>query len=62
MFGTNVKVQFSCSKALALPICAPAKGSIVTVASDAGLQGNVACSVYGASKGAVVSFTKSLSP
>ena len=37
------------------------KGSIVTVASDAGLQGNVACSVYGASKGAVVSFTKSLS-
>ena len=37
------------------------QGSIVTIASDAGLQGNVACSVYGASKGAVVSFTKSLS-
>lgn len=38
------------------------KGSVVTIASDAGLQGsNVACSVYGASKGAVVSFTKSLS-
>ena len=36
-------------------------GSIVTISSDAGLQGNVACTVYGASKGAVVSFTKSLS-
>ena len=35
-------------------------GSIVTVSSDAGLQGNVACSIYGATKGAVVAFTKSL--
>ena len=38
---------------MALPYLRSSKGSIVTIASDAGLQGNVACSVYGASKGAV---------
>ncbi len=60
MFGTNVKgTVFLCQAAL--PFIQRSKGSIVTVSSDAGLQGNVACSVYGASKGAVVSFTKSLS-
>ncbi|WP_251424549.1 SDR family NAD(P)-dependent oxidoreductase [Veillonella agrestimuris] len=60
MFGTNVKgTVFLCQAAL--PYLRKTKGSIVTVSSDAGLQGNVACSVYGASKGAVVSFTKSLS-
>lgn len=60
MFGTNVKgTVFLCQAAL--PHLRSSKGSIVTVASDAGIQGNVACSVYGASKGAVVSFTKSLS-
>ena len=60
MFGTNVKgTVFLCQAAL--PYLRASKGSIVTIASDAGLQGNVACTVYGASKGAVVSFTKSLS-
>ena len=60
MFGTNVKgTVFLCQAALRY--LRASKGSIVTIASDAGLQGNVACSVYGASKGAVVSFTKSLS-
>ena len=58
--GTNVKgTVFLCQAAL--PYLRQVKGSIVTVSSDAGLQGNVACSVYGASKGAIVSFTKSLS-
>ncbi|WP_150824627.1 SDR family NAD(P)-dependent oxidoreductase, partial [Megasphaera sp. DJF_B143] len=36
------------------------QGSIVMVSSDAGLQGNIGCSVYSATKGAVVSFCKSL--
>lgn len=59
MFGTNVKgTVFLCQAAL--PYLCKSKGAIVTVSSDAGLQGNVACSTYGASKGAVVSFTKSL--
>lgn len=60
MIGTNVKgTVFLCQAAA--PHLKKSRGSIVTVSSDAGLQGNVACSVYGASKGAVVSFTKSLS-
>ena len=59
MFGTNVKgTVFLCQAAL--PYLRQSRGSIVTVSSDAGLQGNVACSTYGASKGAIVSFTKSL--
>lgn len=35
-------------------------GAVLTVASDAALQGNVQCSVYGATKGAVAGFTRSL--
>ena len=35
-------------------------GSIVIISSDAGLQGNAACSIYGATKGAVTAFAKSL--
>lgn len=59
MIGTNVKgTVFLCQAAA--PYLRRTHGSIVTISSDAGLQGNVACSVYGASKGAVVSFTKSL--
>lgn len=59
MIGTNVKgTVFLCQAAA--PCLRRTKGSIVTVSSDAGIQGNVACSVYGASKGAIVSFTKSL--
>ena len=36
------------------------RGTIVNVASDAGLRGNYFCAAYAASKGAVVAFTKSL--
>ena len=35
-------------------------GSIVIISSDAGLQGNTACSIYGATKGAVTALAKSL--
>ena len=44
----------------AIPYMKSHGGSIVTVASDAALQGNVQCSLYGASKGAVLGFSKSL--
>ena len=44
----------------AIPFMRGAKGSIVTVASDAALQGNVQCSLYGATKGALTAFTRSL--
>lgn len=60
MMAINVKGSVFLCRA-ALPHLRTRQGSIVLVGSDAGLQGNVACSVYGATKGAVVSFTKSLS-
>ena len=36
------------------------RGNIVNVASDAGIHGNYFCSLYSASKGAIVAFTRSL--
>ena len=44
----------------AIPFMRGAHGSIVTVASDAAIQGNVQCSLYGATKGALMAFTRSL--
>lgn len=43
-----------------IPAMRGVEGSIVAVASDAALQGNVQCSLYGATKGALVSFIRSL--
>ncbi len=59
MFSVNVYGTISLCRH-ALPYLKQHGGSIVTVSSDAGIQGNVACSIYGATKGAVVGFTKSL--
>ena len=59
IFNTNVKgTLFMCRAAIDYLI--DTKGAIVNVASDAGIKGNYFCSVYSASKGAVVAFTKSL--
>lgn len=44
----------------AIPFMRGGRGSIVAVSSDAGIQGNVQCSLYGATKGALVSFIRSL--
>lgn len=43
----------------AVPYMKSRGGSIVAVASDAAIQGNVQCSVYGAAKGAVLGFVRS---
>ncbi len=43
----------------AAPALRQTKGSIVVVASDAGTQGNIGCTMYCASKGAVVAFARS---
>ncbi|MGE1063112.1 SDR family NAD(P)-dependent oxidoreductase [Megasphaera paucivorans] len=59
LFTTNVFGTISLCR-YALPHLKKNKGSIVTLGSDAGLQGNVGCAVYCATKGAVVAFTKSL--
>ena len=59
IIGTNVKGTFFMSRA-AINALEKTRGSIVTVASDAGVKGNYFCALYAASKGAVVAFTKSL--
>ena len=59
IFQTNVKGVFFMSQIFIPELC-KTKGAIVNVASDAGLRGNYFCSLYAASKGAVIAFTKSL--
>lgn len=55
----NVKgTIFLCQAAL--PELRKTRGSIVNVASDAGVHGNYFCTAYCASKGAVVLFTRAL--
>ncbi len=58
-FSVNVYGAMKLARA-AIPHMRGAKGSIVTVASDAAIQGNVQCSLYGATKAALLGFTKSL--
>ncbi len=59
IFATNVKGTFFTARA-AVDELIKRRGSIVNVASDAGLRGNYFCAAYSASKGAVVAFTRSL--
>lgn len=59
LFAVNVYGTMTLCRLIQPYLRRSAGGSIVTVSSDAGLQGNVACSVYGATKGAIVAFTKS---
>lgn len=59
IFATNVKGTFFMSRAAVAELI-KSRGSIVNVASDAGLKGNYFCAAYSASKGAVVAFTRSL--
>lgn len=59
ILNTNVKGTYYLTQA-ATPALKAARGTIVNVASDAGVHGNYYCSLYSASKGAVVAFTRSL--
>ena len=59
IFATNVKGTFFATRA-AVDELIKRRGSIVNVASDAGLKGNYFCAAYSASKGAIVALTKSL--
>lgn len=58
LFAVNVKGTMFLTKAVLRVM--PQGGSIVNVASDAGISGNYGCIAYCASKGAVVAFTKAL--
>lgn len=55
----NVKGTYYLTQA-AVPHLKASRGNIVNVASDAGVHGNYYCSLYCASKGAVVMFTRAL--
>ena len=59
MLDINVKGTYYLSQA-AVPYLKESRGNLVNVASDAGVHGNYYCSLYCASKGAVVMFTKAL--
>lgn len=58
-FAVNVFGAMKLARAV-IPKMRGAKGSIVTVASDAAIEGNVQCSLYSATKGALMAFTRSL--
>ena len=59
IMDTNVKGTMFMVRAT-LPCLRETKGNIVNVASDAGLHGNYLCSLYCASKGAVILYTRAL--
>ena len=59
ILSVNVKGLFSCCRA-AMPHLKSRKGNIVNVASVAGLAGSGSSIPYAASKGAVITLTKSL--
>ena len=59
VLATNVKGTYYLSQA-AVPHLKASRGNMANVASDAGVHGNYYCSLYCASKGAVVLFTRAL--
>ena len=59
VLDANLKGTFFCSRA-AFPALKAARGSIVNVASESGLNGYADTSAYCASKGAVVNLTRAL--
>ena len=60
IMDVNVKgTYFMCKYALPELRKVP-KGAIINVASDAGINGNLLCTTYCASKGAITTFTKAL--
>lgn len=59
LMQTNVKGTYFLTQA-AVAELKKNRGNIVNVASDAGLHGNYYCSLYCASKGAIVQLTKAL--
>ena len=59
IFAVNVQGTFFMCQA-AIDHLKNFQGSIVNVASDAGIKGNYFCALYSASKGSIVAFTRSL--
>jgi len=60
VMNINVKGTYFICKYAIPELKKPGNGAIVNVSSDAGLNGNLLCTTYCASKGAVTTFTKAL--
>lgn len=59
VIDVNLKAAFFLSSR-AIPALAQTRGTIVTIASDAGIMGNAGAAIYCASKGGVVLMTRAL--
>lgn len=60
IMAVNAKGSYFMCKFAAAALRKAGGGAIVNLASDAGINGNLACTAYCAAKGAVVTFTKAL--
>lgn len=60
LFAVNVYGTILLCRAAA-PLLMKSRGAVVTVASDAAVNGNIAASCYAATKGAITAFTRSWS-
>ncbi|MEA3305651.1 MAG: SDR family NAD(P)-dependent oxidoreductase, partial [Candidatus Omnitrophota bacterium] len=59
VIGVNLKGTFNCTKAVSRVMVKQRSGKIVNIASIIGLTGNAGQANYAASKGGIISFTKS---
>lgn len=60
VLAVNLKGVFSCTKAVSKPMIKQRSGKIVNIASIIGIMGNAGQANYAASKGGIISFTKSI--
>ncbi len=60
VLGVNLKGTFNCTKAASKFMIKQRSGKIVNIASIIGIMGNAGQSNYAASKGGIISFTKSV--
>lgn len=60
VLNVNLKGTFNCTKAVSKVMVKQRSGRIVSIASIVGLMGNPGQSNYAASKGGIISFTKSV--
>ncbi len=60
VLNVNLKGTFNCTKAVSKVMVKQKAGKIVSIASIIGLMGNAGQSNYAASKGGIISFTKSV--
>ena len=60
MLAVNLTGVFNCTRAAVPPMKEARAGRIINISSTAGQRGEAFCSHYAATKGALISFTKSL--